>query len=133
MSVQRLPQDLSLLKTNINSIENEDNTGGGSNVVHDAGDEDLALGSDELGEDVGQVRHGLVHSTTKDTRVEITARSLDGNLVVGNSTETVGDAGLAVAQPVVVTDADGIDILEPALGLGNDNIIQTLGSVLLHT
>lgn len=103
------------------------------NIVHDARDENLALGSNELGENVSQVGHGLVDSASKDTRVKITAGALDGDLVVGNSTKTVGDTGLTVAEPVVVRDTDCVNILEPVLGLCNDNIVQSLGSVLLHT
>jgi hypothetical protein len=43
-----------------------------------------------------------VDSPAKDTRVQVAARASNGDLEVGQATETVGEAGRPVVQPVVV-------------------------------
>lgn len=49
-----------------------------------------------------QVGHGLVDGAPKDTGVEVSARSVDSDLVVVDTTQTVGQARSLGVQPVVV-------------------------------
>ena len=72
--------------------------------------------------------------TAVHTRVEILAGAADLNAVVAAATETVGEAGLLGAEPVVVANADDVGVLEELAGLAllNNEVVQTLGAVLLH-
>lgn len=49
-----------------------------------------------------KISHGLMDGPAKDTRVQVTARASDSDFEVGQATETVGEAGRPVVQPVVV-------------------------------
>jgi hypothetical protein len=89
-----------------------------SNQVVDAWDQDLSLGRNELGHwilsavvnrkeggkltDEDQVCHGLVDGSTESTRVEIPVGSRDLDLVVVDTSETVGQIGGLGVKPVVV-------------------------------
>lgn len=109
--------------------------GDGSNELLDAVDENVSRLVDETGHHADEVGHGLVSGTAVHTRVEILTRAADLNAVVAAATKTVGEARLLGAEPVVVADADDIGILEELAGLAllNDEVVQTLGAVLLHT
>lgn len=58
------------------------------------------------------------------------ARDLDA--VVVAAAQAVGQAGLLGAEPVIVRDADGIGVGKVALALLLDQLLETLGTVLLH-
>ena len=51
---------------------------------------------------------------------------------VADASEAVGDAGLGLAQPVVVWDAHVVDVLQEGVLAGEDELIQTLWAGLLH-
>ena len=51
---------------------------------------------------------------------------------VADAPQTVGNAGLVLAQSVVVGDAHVVHILEERVLLGEDQRIQALGARLLH-
>ena len=68
-----------------------------------------------------------------DAAVEVLGWAGDLNAIVAASAEAIGQAWLLRAEPVVIGDADGIDVSEECFGVGGDEVIQALGSVLLHT
>jgi hypothetical protein len=109
--------------------------GDGSDELLDAVDEDVALLVDKTGHHADEIGHGLVGSAAVDTGVEILARAADLNAVVAAATETVGQARLLGAEPVVVTDAADVGVLEELarLALLDDEVVKTLRTVLLHT
>ena len=74
----------------------------GSNHLIDARHQDLSRWFDEFAHQVDEIGHGLVDSPAKDTRVQVAARASNGDFEVGQATETVGEAGRPVVQPVVV-------------------------------
>lgn len=101
-------------------------------LLHDAGDLDLAVSVDQAAQNSDEIRHGLLCSSAKDARVQVGAGSRDLDAVVVASPQTVRQAGLLRAQPVVVRDADGLGVLEVALALLLDQLVQTFRAVLLH-
>ena len=60
------------------------------------------------------VNHGLVDGAAKDARVQVLLGALHRQVKVSNAAKAVGDAGLGRAQPVVVGDAEAVDVLEEA-------------------
>lgn len=104
-----------------------------SDLVHDARDLDHTLAVNKGSHNVDEVSHGLVSLTTEDTTVKIGSRASDLNRVVVAATETVGQARLLSAEPVVVRDTDSLSILEVLVTLSLDEVLKTLGAVLLHT
>lgn len=104
-----------------------------SDLVHDARDLDHTLAVNKRGHNVNEVCHRLVSLTTEDTTVKIGSRASNLNRVVVAATETVGQARLLSAEPVVVRDTDGLSILEVLVTLSLDEVLKTLGAVLLHT
>lgn len=124
----------------------------GLHEVLDAWDEDLAGGGDEFGHEGDEVRHGLVDHAAEYARVEVPRGAGDGDFVVGDAAEAVGEAGRTGVEPVVVGledgsitgkggkeemgthDADTVDALEPLAGanLALDKVVETFGATLLH-
>lgn len=70
-------------------------------LVH-AGDADIALRGDERGEERDEVCHGLVHGAPEDAGVQVARGPGDGEFVVGDPAQAVGEAGRACVEPVVV-------------------------------
>lgn len=62
----------------------------------------------------------------------VAANWLHLNVEVADSSEPVGDAGLGLAQPVVVRDADVVHVFQEGVFTGKHQLIQALGSRLLH-
>jgi hypothetical protein len=60
------------------------------------------LGTNEGAEKDYKIRHGLMHSPAKDTRVQIATRSANGHLVIGQTPESIRDGGCTGVQPVVI-------------------------------
>ena len=106
--------------------------GEGRDHFVDAGDEDLAGGGDELGHDGHEVCHGFVGGAAEDAGVEVLTGAGDLDGVVVAAAEAVGEAGLLGAEPVVVTDADGVGVVEELGGFSLDEVVEAFGAVLLH-
>lgn len=80
-----------------------------------------------------KVSHWLVDGTAKDTRVEVTSRSADADLVVVDTAETVGETrGLGV-EPVVVRDTHAVLSGKEAVLLRLYKLVKVDGTSLLHT
>lgn len=79
--------------------------GEGGDLVGDSWDEHLSGGGDELGEDGKEVGHGLVYHASVYTTVEVGTRSLDRDLEVGESPETVGCEGSHQSSLLHTTEA----------------------------
>lgn len=72
------------------------------NEILYAWDEDLALRSDEFAHEGDQIRHRLVHRSSKDTRVQIARRAGDSHFVVRDTSKTIGQAWCPCIKPIVV-------------------------------
>lgn len=57
---------------------------------------------------------------------------LDLNEEIADSSQTIGDTGFVLAQPVVVRDADVVHVLKESVLSRKHKIIQALRSRLLH-
>ncbi|KAH3659962.1 hypothetical protein OGAPHI_007167 [Ogataea philodendri] len=79
------------------------------------------------------IGHWLVDNTSKDTGVEVGARSTDTDLVVAASTQTVCEHWLFGSKPVVVRDTNGVDALEVLVCLLGNQFVKTQRSAFLHT
>jgi hypothetical protein len=102
-------------------------------LVIDTRNENLTVRSDQSAHNSEKISHGFVDSASKDTRVQISARSLDAKVEVRYSAKTISQAGLGGTEPVVIRNADSINIGKVLLGLKQDKVIKTLRARLLHT
>eukprot|EP00047_Mylnosiga_fluctuans_P003868 m.231400 g.231400 ORF g.231400 m.231400 type:complete len:396 (-) comp12210_c0_seq1:378-1565(-) len=107
--------------------------GDGGDRVHDAGDLDVALRVDERREQAEQVDRRLVHRAAKHAGVQVLRATLDLNHEVAQPAQAVRDARLGRAEPVVVRDAERIDVAEELALLALDKVIQADGPALLHS
>lgn len=108
-------------------------TGKGSNLVVDTRDENFTVRSDQSAHDLEKISHRLVNGATEHTRMQISARTLNGKMEVRHSTETICQTRLGSSEPVVVRDTDSIDISKVLLSFEQNKIIKTLRARLLHT
>lgn len=102
-------------------------------MVINSRDEDLAVGGNKGTHDSEKVGHRLVNGTTKDTRVQISAGTIDGKMKVRDTTKTICQARLGGSEPVVVRNADSVDISKVLVGFSQNKVIKTLRTRLLHT
>jgi hypothetical protein len=65
-------------------------------------DKNIPLGTNEGAEKDYKVCHRFMHCSTKNTRVQIAARSGNGHLEVGQTPETVCEGGCPGVEPVVI-------------------------------
>lgn len=72
------------------------------------------------------------HSASEDSAVKVLGGAADLDVEVADAPEAVGDAGLALAQPVVVGDADKVNVVEELVLLGVQQLIKPLAATLLH-
>jgi len=122
------------------------------NKVAEPLDQDVALVVNQRAQNADKVRHRLGDSSAEDSGMKVCSGSSDVDLVVGAASETVGEARLLGSEParkgivsggkserekrgdsLIVGNAHGVGLLEPLTGLLFDQIVQSLGSVLLHT
>ncbi|RUP49025.1 hypothetical protein BC936DRAFT_143453 [Jimgerdemannia flammicorona] len=108
-------------------VRSVNHTGYNGDIIANPRYQNLAIRGHQLGEQQGKVRHGFVDRPAEHTRMQITRGALD------LEKEAVGEAWFFGAKPVVVGDADSIDVGEVTLGLGDDKLIQALGAGFLHT
>ena len=101
-------------------------------LVVQAWDQDLGLRRHERRHDLDQVRHRLVHHASKHTAVQIMRGTADRQLIVGDAAQTMRHAGLLRAEPVVVRNAHGIDVLEQLVLVLHDKLVQADRAALLH-
>ena len=82
----------------------------------------------------GPARHSLNHKALAATRDPPGGGAAPAHLdeEVADAPQPVGDAGLVLAQPVVVGDAHVVHILEECVFLREDQRVQALGARLLH-
>ena len=100
------------------------------------GDKDHSVGRDELGHQLDQVRHRLVHHPPEPARVQVARGAGHRELEIHDTAEAVRETRCARVEPEVVRDADAVDAGEPAVralgGLGFDEVIEAIGAALLH-
>jgi hypothetical protein len=80
----------------------------------------MSVNGDQVAKQVHEIGHGLVNGTTKAARVQVFARRLDLYEEVGVATQAVRQTRLVLAQPVVVRDADKVNVLSVIDHLTND-------------
>jgi len=61
---------------------------------------------------MNQVDHSLVDATSVDARVEILRAALNADLEVAHPPKSVGETGRLLSQPVVVTDAEEVHVVQ---------------------
>lgn len=66
------------------------------------GDEDLALGCNELAKQRDEVYHRLVHDAPEGAGVQVARGPGDCEFVVRDTAQAVGQAGCARVEPVVI-------------------------------
>ena len=106
----------------------------GRDHLLDARDLDLAVGIDQASKHAHQVGHGLLRRAAEDAAVQVLARAADGEAVVVATPQSVCEAGLLGAEPVVIADADRVGGFEEAalLGFLLDEFVQPFAAVLFH-
>ena len=109
---------------------------GGRDEFLDTRDEDRPVRRDELGHQLDQVRHRLVHHPPEPARVQVARGAGHRELEIHDTAEAVRETRCARVEPEVVRDADAVDAGEPAVralgGLGFDEVIEAIGAALLH-
>ena len=100
--------------------------------VEDARNENLAAAVHQLRHQLDQVGHRLVDAAAVDARVEVLRGALHLQAEVAQAAQAVRQTGLVCAQPVVVADADKVDVLEEGVLSTEDNFVQPFGARLFH-
>ena len=99
----------------------------------DAVDEDPAVvGCDERAHDPHEVGHRLVCRAAVHAAVQVLGRAGHLDAIVAAAAQGVCQAWLLRAEPVVIGDADGVDVGEEGFGVAVDEVVETLRAVLFH-
>lgn len=104
----------------------------GAYLVIDTRNQDLASGRYKLAHYGEKIRHGFVHGATKDTGMQVACGTANSQVEVGYTAQTIGQAGLCSAEPVVIRDTDGVDILKVVGCFAVDDLLETLRARLFH-